>query len=67
MTFEEAHAAAKALNENGVHRHEWFYYPAYYDGENPKFVGSHFVMRRPKRVQLHVAIFGDGTLSKLEG
>ena len=63
MTFEEAHAVAKRLNETGKHRENWFYYPAYYDGANEKFVGKHFVMRRPRKTELHVAIYGDGKLS----
>ena len=63
MTFDEAQAAAKRLNETGKYRKGWFYYAAYYDGANPEFVGKHFVMRRPKKTELHVAIYGNGKVS----
>ena len=63
MTFDEANAKAKELNLTGKHRENWYYYPAYYDGENPLFIGSHFVMRRLKKADLRVAVFGDGRVS----
>ncbi|ATS92134.1 hypothetical protein HMSP1_91 [Sinorhizobium phage HMSP1-Susan] len=61
MTVDEAIREAKELNENGAHRKEWFYYPAYHEHKN-----EWFVMRGRKFAELRVATFLTGKRSALE-
>lgn len=70
MTRDDAEKHAERLNKEGAHREQWFYYPVCHDGgtqrEKARFFGEWFVMRRPKRTPIHVAIFADGRTSRLE-
>lgn len=70
MTNEEALAHASNLNSTGKHREFWFYYAMCHDGgslgkESPHY-GQWFVMRRPRGVEVMVAVFANGEFSILE-
>jgi hypothetical protein len=62
MTLDEAQAHADRLNADGIWRDEWGYYIAR-GGPEGRFPGEWFVMRRPKKTDVRVAVFADGLVS----
>lgn len=61
LTSEDAVAKAAEFNVKGRHRKEWFYFPAYHTRHK-----SWFVARRPYKTVIMVAVFCDGSISRLE-
>ncbi len=57
MEVNKAIELATKLNNEGLHKDEWYYYPALYDKQD------WFVMRRPKKTKVKVAVFTDEKMS----
>lgn len=61
MTVDDAIRKSEELNAHGKYREDWFYYPGYHN-----YAKEWFVIRRPKRGSVSVAVFKNGQLSEFE-